>query len=148
MMAKWGKFDFSEFEAFVDRFQKALDNQTIDRFIRDFLLEMAFRGGRKIKKRTPVGVYPAGSGRTGGNLRRNWRVGNVEKHGDAYVVEIYNNTEYASFVEYGHRAGKNSVKWVEGRFMMTISMQEIERELPRYLDKRMAELLNNIMNGR
>lgn len=32
--------------------------------------------------------------------------------------------------------------------MMTISMQEIERELPRYLEKRMVELLDNIMNGR
>lgn len=147
-MGKWGDFDFKEFKKFADMFDKALDGRVIDRFMRDFLLEMAFRAERKIKKRTPVKT---------GNLQRNWRVGNVERHGNAYVVEIYNNTDYASYVEYGHRQevgryvpaiGKRLVQpWVEGKFMMTISMQEIEREFPKYLEKRMTELLNNIMNG-
>lgn len=138
-MAKWGKFDFSELEKLAKTFKKALDERVIKRFIEDFLLEMAFRAERKIKKRTPVDT---------GLLRRSWKVGRVERHGNAYVVEIVNNTEYASFVEYGHRTGKDLTKWVEGRFMMTISMQEIERELPRYLERRMGELLDNIMNGR
>lgn len=138
-MPKWGKFDFSEFEHLAKTFKKALDERVIERFIQDFLLEMAFRAERKIKKRTPVDT---------GELRRNWKVGRVERRGDAYQVEIYNNTHYAQFVEYGHRTGKDLTKWVEGRFMMTISMQEIERELPRYLEKRMTKLLNDIMNGR
>ncbi|WP_144882713.1 HK97 gp10 family phage protein, partial [Paenibacillus sp. IHBB 10380] len=75
------------------------------------------------KKRTPV---------DSGELRRNWRVGRVIRQGSSYVVEIYNNTEYASFVEYGHR-NRDKTEWVEGRFMMTISMKQIERELPAYL---------------
>ncbi|MGG1598037.1 HK97 gp10 family phage protein [Paenibacillus naphthalenovorans] len=138
-MPKWGKFDFSEFEQLAKTFKKALDERVIERFIKDFLLEMAFRAERKIKKRTPVDT---------GELRRNWQVGRVERRGDAYQVEIWNNTEYAPYVEYGHRTGADLTKWVEGRFMMTISMQEIERELPRYLEKRMTQLLNDIMNGR
>jgi len=138
-MAKWGKFDFTEFEKLAKALHKAQKERVIERFIQDFLLEMAFRAERKIKKRTPVDT---------GELRRNWKVGNVERRGNSYVVEIYNNTHYAVFVEYGHRTGKNLTKWVEGRFMMTISMQEIERELPRYLEKRVGELLDNIMNGR
>lgn len=138
-MAKWGNVDFSELRRLAGAFNKALDERVIERFIRDFLLEMAFRAERKIKKQTPVKT---------GHLRRNWRVGNVERHGNALVVEIINNTEYASFVEYGHRAGKNSTRWVEGRFMATISMQEIERELPTYLERRVGRLLNDIMNGR
>lgn len=148
-MAKWGKFDFTEFEKLAKAFHKANKERVIERFIQDFLLEMAFRAQRKIVKRTP---------RITGHLARNWRVGNVERQGDAYVVEIINNVHYASFVEYGHRQevgryvpaiGKRLKKpWVEGRFMMTISMQEIERELPRYLERRMGELLDNIMNGR
>jgi len=138
-MPKWGKFDFTEFERFARALHKAQKERVIERFIHDFLLEMAFRAERKIKKRTPVDT---------GLLRRSWKVGRVERHGNAYVVEIVNNTEYASFVEYGHRTGKNLTKWVEGRFMMTISMQEIERELPKYLERRMGELLDNIMNGR
>lgn len=138
-MPKWGKFDFSEFKKLAKTFKKALDERVIERFIEDFLLEMAFRAERKIKKRTPVDT---------GELRRNWKVGNVERRGNSYVVEIYNNTHYVVFVEYGHRTGKNLTKWVEGRFMATISMQEIERELPRYLERRVMELLDNIMNGR
>lgn len=145
-MSRWGSFDFTEFENLAQSIQHAIDNNVIDDFIKEFLLEMAFRAERKIKKRTPVGQYPAG--RVGGQLRRSWQVGNVEKHGNSYIVEIINNTEYASFVEYGHRTGKNLDKWVEGRFMMTISMQEIERELPRYLERKMTKLMNDILNGR
>ncbi|MNP63979.1 hypothetical protein D3C76_1594380 [compost metagenome] len=70
------------------------------------------------------------------------------RKGNAYEVEIYNNTEYASFVEYGHRAGKNSTRWVEGRFMMTISMKLVEKEMPKFIEKKQIELLEQLMNGR
>ncbi|MBB6218662.1 hypothetical protein HNQ80_004836 [Anaerosolibacter carboniphilus] len=146
-MSKLGKFDFKDFKKIGNSFQKALDERVVERFIQEFLLEMAFRAERKIKKRTPVGVYPEGSGRTGGNLRRNWKVGKVERHGNAYVVEIYNPVEYSGYVEYGHRT-RNHKGWVEGRFMMTISMQEIEKELPKYLERKQVELLEQILNGR
>lgn len=138
-MAIWGSFDFGQMENMAKTFKKALDERVIDRWIREFLLEMAYRADRKIKKRTPVDK---------GELRRNWQVGKVEKNGGAYVVEIYNNTEHASYVEHGHRTGKDLTCWVEGRFMMTISMQEMERELPRYLEKKQLELLEQLMNGR
>lgn len=143
-MARWGSYDFSDLEKMAKSFKKALDERVIDRFIEDFLLEMAYRANRKIKKRTPVGVDTESPG----NLRRNWKVSRVERVGRSFQVDNYNDTYYAIFVEYGHRTGKDLTKWVEGQFMMTISMQEIERELPRYLDRRMAELLNNIINGR
>lgn len=143
-MAKWGSFDFSEMENMAKTFKKALDERVIDRFIQDFLLEMAYRAERKIKKRTPVGVGTPAPG----NLRRNWTVGKVMRQGDAYVVEIFNNTDYASFVEFGHRTGIDLTKWVEGRFMMTTSMKEMEQELPRYLEKRQMELLKKLMNGK
>lgn len=164
-MTKLGRFDFSEFKKFVEIFQAALDNKVIDKFIQDFLLEMAFRAERKIKKRTPIGVYgtkevnfianiksknvqfAAHSNKTVGHLRNSWQVGSVTKQGDAYIVEIFNNTECASFVEYGHRSGDNK-RWVEGRFMATISMKEMKRELPRFLEKRQKELLNKILNGK
>ena len=181
-MAKWGKFEFGDFKKMADSFQETLNERVIDQFIRDFLLEMAYRAERKIKKRTPVGKstyriktdengekirfkkgkrkgeFKKEIAHTGGHLRRNWHVGKVEKRGNAYVVEIFNNTEYASYVEFGHRQevgryvpaiGKRLKEpWVEGRFMMTISMKEIERELPRYLEKRQMQLLEQIMNGR
>ena len=138
-MAKWGSFDFGEMEQLAKTFKTALDQRIIDRWIREFLLEMAYRADRKIKKRTPV---------DSGELRRNWQVGKVVRKGNAYEVEIFNNTEYASYVEHGHRAGQNSTHWVEGRFMMTISMKEIERELPKFIEKKQVELLEQLMNGR
>lgn len=138
-MAKWGSFDFSEMENMAKTFKKTLDKRVIERFIQDFMLEMAYRAERKIKKRTPV---------DSGDLRRKWKVGRVERRGSAYVVEIFNNTDYASFVEFGHRTGIDLTKWVEGRFMMTISMKEIERELPRYLEKRQEQLLKKLLGGR
>ncbi|OSA84102.1 hypothetical protein B2H84_03170 [Clostridium botulinum] len=143
-MAKMANFDYSDFKKMAKSFQKALDERVIERWIREFLLEMAFRAERKIKKRTPVGVYP---NKTGGHLRRNWQVGSVVKQGNAYIVEIFNNTEYASYVEYGHRT-KNHKGWVEGRFMATISCIDIERQLPRFLERKQVELLNQILNGR
>ncbi|QUH21424.1 HK97 gp10 family phage protein [Alkaliphilus sp. B6464] len=139
-----GSFDYSDFKKLADNFQRSINRKVVDKFLEEFILEMAFRAERKIKKRTPVGVYPQGSGRTGGNLRRNWKVGNVEKQGSSYVVEIYNPTEYANFVEYGHRT-RDHTGWVQGRFMMTISMKEIERELPRFLENRAAKLLEEIL---
>ena len=143
-MSRMGAFDYSDIKNMAGSFKKALDQRVIDRWIKEFLLEMAFRAERKIKKRTPVGEY---KNKTGGHLRRNWQVGNVEKRGNSYVVEIFNNVEYASYVEYGHRT-RNHKSWVEGRFMATISMQEIERQLPRFLEKKQVELLNQILNGR
>ncbi|OPA76625.1 hypothetical protein BVG16_15700 [Paenibacillus selenitireducens] len=139
-MANWGKFEFGEFENFAKTIKKSLDERVIERWIREFLLEMAYRAERKIKKRTKVGET--------GDLRRNWTVGKVERRGNSFVVEIYNNTDYASFVEYGHRTGEGLTKWVEGRFMMTVSMKEIERDLPKFIEKKQMELLNQIMNGR
>jgi hypothetical protein len=143
-MPKWGKVDFSDLENLAKTFKKALDERVVDRFIEDFLLEMAYRANRKIKKRTPVGVDTESPG----NLRRNWKVTKIVKRGRSFEVDNYNDTSYAIYVEYGHRTGKDLTKWVEGQFMMTISMQEIERELPKYLERRMSELLDNIMNGR
>lgn len=32
--------------------------------------------------------------------------------------------------------------------MMTVSMKEIERELPKFIEKKQVELLNQLMNGR
>jgi hypothetical protein len=138
-MATWGSFDINNLMRLAGNFQKALDDRVVERFIREFLLEMAYRSERKIKRRTPV---------DSGELRRNWTVGRVERRGSGYIIEISNNTDYASFVEFGHRSGVDLTDWKDGRFMMTISMREIEQELPRYLERKQRELLNQIMNGR
>lgn len=94
---------------------------------------------RKVKKMTPVDT---------GDLRNNWKY-EVIKKGDSYIIIIYNQLEYASFVENGHRivvAGQ-TVGWVEGRFMLKLTADEMERIAPnmwqREIDKEMRRLFGN-----
>ncbi|WP_342505625.1 HK97 gp10 family phage protein [Sporosarcina sp. FSL K6-2383] len=78
---------------------------------------------RKVKKMTPVDT---------GDLRNNWKY-HIVKKGDIYTILIYNQLEYASFVEDGRRivvAGA-TIGWVEGRFMLKLTKDEMERIAPR-----------------
>ena len=56
------------------------------------------------------------------------------------VIEIINPVEYASYVEYGHRT-RNHKGWVEGKFMLTVSEDEIRRSAPRILEKKLEKYL-------
>ena len=95
---------------------------------------------RKVKKRTPVGVYPENSGKKGGTLRREWTIGKIESINGVYKIEIINPVEYASYVEFGHRTA-NHKGWVGGKFMLTISEQEIQNIAPRVLEKKIKQKL-------
>lgn len=143
-MGKMAEFDYSEFRKMAESFNKVDGEKIIGQWVRELLIELAFRAERKIKKRTPVGVY---KNKTGGHLRRNWQVGEIKQEGNSYTVEIFNNVEYASYVEYGHRTRDHS-GWVEGRFMATISIDEIERELPSFIAQKQEILLNKLLNGK
>lgn len=77
---------------------------------------------RKVKKMTPVDT---------GDLRNNWKY-HIVKKGDTYTILIYNQLNYASWVEDGHRiviAGA-TVGWVEGRFMLKLTKDEMDRIAP------------------
>lgn len=50
-----------------------------------------------------------------------------------------NPVEYASYVEYGHRTA-NHKGWVKGRFMMTISEQELEKIAPKVLENKIKNI--------
>ena len=67
----------------------------------------------------------------------------VEKHGNEYVITITNPVEYASYVEYGHRTANGS-GWVPGRFMLTISVQQLENVLPGLLEKKLYSMLKGL----
>lgn len=64
----------------------------------------------------------------------------VTREGNDYVVEIINPVEYASYVEYGHRT-RGGKGWVPGRFMMTISEQEIEKSAPAILERKIKKAM-------
>lgn len=94
---------------------------------------------RKVKKMSPVDT---------GDLRQNWKH-NVIKRGDSYTIVIYNQLEYSSFVENGHRlvvAGR-TVGWAEGRFMLKLTMAEMERLAPNMWKKEVEKEMRRIFGN-
>lgn len=148
-MARMGKVDFSELQKFVDKVETVLDEDQVQLFMEVCAKELAARLLTKVIKRTPVGVYPD---RVGGTLRRGWTAEkqqdvmtyvnslNVTHSGDSFTIEIVNPVEYASYVEFGHRT-RNHKGWVEGKFMLTISSQEVQEAAPGVLEKKLERKL-------
>ena len=153
-MARSGTFNFQDFEKIKDNLEK-LNQEQVDLFIDACAKELAARLLAKVIKRTPVGDYPNSSGKKGGTLRRGWTGGKnssavayadsltIHHFGDAYVIEIINPVEYASYVEFGHRTA-NHKGWVNGRFMLTISEQEIQQAAPAIIEKKLMKQLGEL----
>lgn len=138
------------------------DGADLDRFCRQAAQELAGRLLNKVVKRTPV-VY--------GTLRDAWAVMPVGHRGTHYTVVVLNNLQYASYVEYGHRQrpgrfipgywesdrfvydpdaeGGMVLKknWVKGRYMLTISTQELEQQAPKILEKKLYLFLKGCFDA-
>ena len=153
-MARSGTFNFQDFEKIKNNLEK-LNQEQVDLFIDACAKELAARLLAKVIKRTPVGDYPNSSGKKGGTLRRGWTGGKTQSavayadsltihhFGDAYVIEIINPVEYASYVEFGHRTA-NHKGWVNGRFMLTISEQEIQKATPAIIEKKLMKQMGEL----
>lgn len=151
-MARNGKVNISDLENFKKQMEKSLSGKELDQFIDSCAKELAARLLAKVIKRTPVGQYPKETGKKGGTLRRGWTgeksqsgaayANELKVHhfGDHYVIEIINPVEYASYVEFGHRT-RNHKGWVEGKFMMTISAEEVQRDAPKILEAKLKKKL-------
>ena len=106
----------------LDKFIISL-NEMDDNFNRDLQALVEKHGGkllRNTKKKTPVDT---------GQLRRSWE---LEK-GDLYV-KLMNRTEYAQFIEYGHRT-RGGKSYVEGVYMLKTSFEKTKKDFNRDLDK-------------
>ena len=139
------KVNFKGLEKFTEQLNK-LNKSEIDKFSEAAIKELAARLLRKVIKRTPVGIYPKSTGKKGGTLRRGWTIGEVKKTDNGFTIEVINPTEYASYVEFGHRT-RNHQGWVEGRFMLTISEQELEADAPRILENKFKKFLGDAFNA-
>lgn len=155
-MSKWGSVDFRQLKNFQKKLEK-LDTMQQE-FCEAAAKELAARLLRKVIQRTPKGQYPAKSGMVGGTLQRGW-TGNtkngaaayaqslpVRREGNNYVIDVINPVEYASYVEYGHRT-RGHKGWVQGRFMLTVSVDEIQSAAPKILEKKLAKWLGDMLNG-
>ena len=158
-MAKWGDFDYQQWKRIKAKIER-LSSVDYKFFCEECAKELAARLLAKVIKRTPVGDYPKSSGKKGGTLRRGWTAKGEEeaqsgkntnakqwantltitKIGNTYKIEIINPVSYASYVEYGHRT-KNHKGWVKGKFMLTISEQEVETIAPKLLEQKLLKYL-------
>lgn len=166
-MARWGRVDYEKLKRLQKRMQK-LEQAKFDKFCEECAKELAARFLAKVIKRTLPGQYPEGSGKVGGTLRRGWTAktqaeaeggsgkgGNtvsfaqelrVTKRGTVYEIEVINPVEYAAYVEYGHRT-RDHKGWVQGRFMMTISADEVERQAPNIVEKKLMKFLGEVFDA-
>ena len=145
-MPQMGSADINRLRALQAKMNKLVE-QDYDKFCEDMAIELAARMLAKVVKRTPVGQYPAGSGKTGGTLRRGWNVNknnlSATKTGNAYEITLINPVEYASYVEFGHRT-RGGAGFVTGQFFTTISEKEIEREAPAIIERKLKALLGEV----
>lgn len=148
--------DSREFQEFVGRFKALQKHHEV--FIRNFLTEMGLRALAQTKSLTPVDT---------GNLRERWELSQVFRKGDSLYVVIFNPVTYASFVEDGHMQHKRWVpgewagkrfkyikghdkgmmlteRWVPGYHMARISINKIERELPKRYDRAFKEFIKGL----
>ena len=80
----------------------------------------------KVTLKTPV---------DSGVLRKSWRYKTISENEGI----LSNNVHYAPHVEYGHRT-RGGKSFVEGQYMLTKSVEEIEREL----DKQLSTIIENL----
>lgn len=124
--------DFRELENFTKNIQKA--SIEFNKFIFGFLTKNAMDALAKTKRRTPVDT---------GELRRNWEVTRVYRKGDELVVYLYNSKDYASYVENGHTT-RDRQGWVEGYYMAKISIEEVERNIPKRFDREFIKFMASL----
>lgn len=126
------RFDVTDIEKYRDSINDFKD--TIDGIVEEAIKEIALRELRSVKKLTPVDTN---------TLRRSWYVGDIRKRGNEVEVTIYNNTNYADYVEFGHRT-RDHKKWVTGKFMLTISERQIEAVIESIVDRHLEEAFSKL----
>ena len=132
-------FDYSEFQKFRNNFAKL--TREFDSWIHQFLLKEGMRFIAEVKPRTPVDT---------GDLRNHWKLDGITRSGDTLQVWFVNPMHYATHVEYGHAkpykagAAEGSADWVEGYFMMTVSIEIIQRNMPARFNQQFEQFLASL----
>lgn len=124
-------FNYKELEKLYKGYKAVAEE--LEEWLIDFLLENAQWTLGRTKDRTPVDT---------GYLKKRWRITNVYRLPSTGNIgfALINDADYASYVELGHTT-RNREGWVEGYYMATISMEELERRLPRRFTLEFKKLL-------
>lgn len=111
--------DTENFDAFISKLEMARDKSIKEKFGKE-IKQLRKKGLKQVKQRTPADT---------GRLRRSWKTGSL-----ARGFRLYNNTEYANHVEYGHRVRGSTrsfnPKVVPGKFMLRNTIKALKKEIP------------------
>jgi hypothetical protein len=144
-MGRMGKFSVKGLKELQKQLNKMQDP---DAFVESCAKEIAQKLYEELINNTPIGIYPASTGKKGGTLKRGWTIGKIERTGDTYVIEIVNPVEYASYVEYGHRTVKiDGYGWCPGIFFAEKSVNNVDKMIKPLLEKRMNDYLSKLFKG-
>ena len=141
------------FEEFSERLSDFSEHS--DEVLYCILLEILHRTLRLVIKSTPVGVYPNKKdkkdkkGKKGGTLKKSWgvRLRDVTLGAGVVAGEIVNTAPYAPYVEFGHRIvtrDGTTIGWKEGKFMLTVSLQTVEKYIDEIAAREVQKALGSV----
>ena len=110
-------FEYHEYSKWVEAL--GITKNEFKNWLEKFLLKQAQKVISLGKPRTPVDT---------GALQRSWEIKDLRWAGRYLIVTINLPMEYASFIEFGHHS-------YEGRYMMAISIDDVQRALPARFDR-------------
>lgn len=142
-MAKFGEFDDKQIQAFFKNFKKNSENADVKAILEKHMTKVGNIVVTETKARTPVGKI------NGGTLRGGWKKSTVQISSGSVEIEIYNNVEYAGFVENGHRIVRNgkTYGYVEGKKMLATTINDAGMLLDKAAEDAVNEILNNLFGG-
>ncbi len=137
------KVDFSEIYALAKRLKKEASPAQVKRTMAKIVNETNSKHIARVLKTTPVGEL------NGGTLRQRWAHGiqAARFEGKRCVARLANNTEYAAYVEYGHRT-RGGKGWVKGQFFMSKSLAKAPKDLKEISERELTTLLGGAINGK
>lgn len=106
---------FKELDKILDEIKTQTPKST-----EKFLMLQAEDLKKDVKDLTPVDT---------GTLKNSWQRENGKRlTGKKFTQIVFNITDYAAHVEYGHRIGRSKTKFVRGRFMLrtAVAMRQIK----------------------
>lgn len=158
-----GDFDYKQFEEYVKKFETA--TKKFEDWLKTFLLQQAQRCIARTKQRQNaldlidtgfminawyVGdeahvIKQGADGKFTSDFASSFAskasINSVKQIGNNLEIEVGNIAEYASYVEYGHSTRNGG--WVQGGFMITISIDEIQQAMPTRFNNELLKFLKN-----
>lgn len=128
--------DDAEFQAWADRVNSKIATESVKHGLEVTMQRVKAQSMKAVKSRTPVDT---------GHLRRTWHVDGPFITGTVIALKLYNNTEYAPFVENGHRT-RGGGGWVEGRFMLKNTVTEIDGEMPQLIAPSFEQAIRGLLD--